>query len=201
MSCKKILSGYNKSMGLFRFHKKKRNQKTYAAKRPIADVNGIYLGQDHFLRVVSQPQGRPEYVSNVSGVLTNFQLASRYGNIGLIAHNYLSGRFFSELNLGDTVYIMDGFGKRWPYRVTGFQRYQALNPRSPYSNFIDLETNQACSVNEVFKRVYAGSHHLVLQTCIKRGNLEEWGRLFVIAEPADDLQPTIENTTINREGR
>jgi len=186
-------------MGIFPIFNKQSAKKAAAAKKPMEDVNGIYLGQDRFMRVINQPQGRPEYVSNVTGTVTNFQLASRYGNIGLIAHNYLSGRHFTELKLGDPVFIMDGFGKRWIYRVAGIRRYQALNPRSPYSNFIDLDTNEECSVNEVFRRVYGGSHHLVLQTCIKKGNLEEWGRLFVIAEPAEVQQPISESISGNQE--
>ena len=72
-------------------------QKLSSPKKPIEDVNGLYLSSGHFMRVVSQPAGKPEFVSGISGVATQFQLPTRYGNIGLIAHNYLSGKHFLGL--------------------------------------------------------------------------------------------------------
>jgi len=155
----------------------------FSPKKPIEDVNGIYFGDNRYLRVVNQPGGKPEYVSDISGVATNFQLASRYGNIGLIAHNHLGGRHFCDLKIGDVVYVMNGVRQTRRYKVTSIHQYQALNPRSPRSNFIDLETRQTFSASEVFKHIYTGNHHLILQTCIEKGNIKEWGRLFIVAEP------------------
>lgn len=153
------------------------------SKRPMEGVSGVYFGKNRFLRVVDQPAGRPEYVSNISNTATNFQLAARYGVIGLVAHNYLGGRLFHEVELGDDIHVMDGFGRTRVYQVQEMLDYQAINPRDTRTNFIDLKTNQLCSASDVFKRVYKGKHHLVLQTCIKKGNSEEWGRRFVIAYP------------------
>ena len=164
-------------------------QKLSSPKKPIEDVNGLYLSSGHFMRVVSQPAGKPEFVSGISGVATQFQLPTRYGNIGLIAHNYLSGKHFLGLQPGDNLYLMDGFGRRRRYQVQSIRRYQALQPRSPRSNFIDLETQEFCSASEVFKRVYMGDHRVVLQTCIEKGTIEEWGRHFVIAEPVTEPPP------------
>lgn len=155
-----------------------------SSKLPFEDISGIYLGNDRYLRVTAQPQGKPEYVSNVSGVATHFQLASRYGTIGLLAHNYLGGRYFLDLKLGDAIFVMDGHRRSRCYRVTKTHQYQALDPRNPRSHFIDLETRQVHSAKDVFQRIYTGSHHLVLQTCIQKGYIKEWGRLFIIAEPA-----------------
>ena len=174
-------------------------RKLFSSKKPLEDINGVYLGQDHFLRVVNQPSNKPEFVSDISGVVTNFQLASRFGNIGLIAHNYLGGRHFSDLKIGDMVYVMNGFQDKRCYQVTSIHCYQALNPRSSRSNFIDLETREMHSVNEVFKKIYTGEHHLVLQTCIEKGNIKEWGRLFVIAVPVERLiLPLEENRDYRR---
>jgi len=158
-------------------------EKFASPKKPIEDVSSLYLGNDHYLRVVSQPSGKPEFVSGISGVATRFELPSRYGNIGLIAHNYLSGKHFLELKQGDNIHVMDGFGRSRRYQVIEIQRYQALQPRSPRSNFINLDTQEFYSASDVFKRVYMGNHRLVLQTCIQKGTIEEWGRFFVIAEP------------------
>ncbi len=158
-------------------------EKLFRSKQPIEDVSGVYLGEDRFLRVVAQPSGRPEYVSEITGVATNFQLAARYGNIGLIAHNYLGGKYFGDLKVGDRLYVFNGRRQRQRYRVSQILRYQALTPRSPRSDFIDLDTRRLHSVSDVFRRIYTGQHHLVLQTCIERGTIKEWGRLFIIAEP------------------
>ena len=158
--------------------------KLFTPKNAIEGVSAIYLGQDHILHVVEQPAGKPEYVSDMTGTVTNFQLAAQYGNIGLIAHNYLGGKYFSELKPGDLVFAMNGYRGSQPYRVSQILHFQALNPHSARSDFINLDTGQRCNVNDVFRQVYTGSHHLILQTCIERGSVKEWGRLFVLAEPA-----------------
>ena len=158
----------------------------FSAKKSIRDINGVYLGENRFLHVVNQPVGSPAYVSSISGVATNFQLAEKYGNIGLIAHNYLGGKYFRDLRPGNTIHVMNGYGEHTRYIVTRIYRYQALNPQSPRSDFVDLDTRLYYNVNEVFQRVYTGSHHLVLQTCIEKDNLKEWGRLFIIAYPYDE---------------
>lgn len=158
----------------------------FSSKRPLEDVSGVYLGDNRYLRIVQQPGGRPEFVSEISGVATSFQLASRHGTIGLIAHNYLGGRFFLDVKEGDDIHVLDGHGRSRRYRVTRIRQFQALEPRSPRSRFIDLETHQTCSASEVFKDIYTGEHHLVLQTCIEKGQIKEWGRQFVIAEPVKE---------------
>jgi len=163
--------------------RKKTREQRKAAKKPIETISGVYFGKDRFLRVIDQPAGRPGYVSSISNTATNFHLAARFGNIGLIAHNYLGGRIFNDLKIGDEIYVMDGYGKKNNYRIIEMLRYQAVNPRSTRSNFINLKNNQLCTATDVFKRVYTGKHHLVLQTCIKKGKNNEWGRVFIIAQP------------------
>jgi hypothetical protein len=141
----------------------------FSSKEPLAGINGVYLGENRFLRVINQPEGKPEYVSSMSGIATNFQLASNYGNIGLIAHNYLGGRYFEQMKIGQIIYVMNGNRQHQEYRVTRIYRFQALNPRSTRSDFIDLDTQQRRTVSDVFKQIYTGNHHLVLQTCIEKG--------------------------------
>jgi hypothetical protein len=157
--------------------------KIFGPKKAVSSVNAIFLGNDHILHVVEQPAGKPEYVSEMTGTVTNFQLAANYGNIGLIAHNYLGGKYFSELNVGDKVFAMNGYQGSQAYEVTQILHFRALNPQSARSDFVDLDSGERRSVNDVFRQVYTGSHHMVLQTCIERGSNTEWGRLFVIAKP------------------
>ena len=147
-------------------------------------VSSVYLEGIKFLRIEQQPRGRYNHVSPRDNVLTSFQMAERYGNFGLIAHNYLAGRYFSQLKLGDHVYLMNGKGKSRKYRVDLVQRFRAVRPRDPQSLFEDLQDNEMYTAAEVFRRVYMGNHHVVLQTCIAQGDVQEWGRLFLICKPA-----------------
>lgn len=164
---------------------KKLLEKIAIYKEPLVNISGLYLGGNHYIRVISQPAGRPDFISDISGVATRFQLPSRYGNIGLIAHNYLSGKHFMELKQGDLIHVLDGFGHSNCYRVNSFRRLQALQPRSPHSDFIDLDSHELLSASGVFQQVYTGKHRVVLQTCIQKGDIREWGRFFVITEPVN----------------
>lgn len=147
-------------------------------------VNSVYLEGIKYLRIEQQPRGRYNHVSPRDNVLTSFQMAEQYGNTGLIAHNYLAGRYFSALKLGDHVYLMNGRGGARSYRVDQVLRFRAVRPRDPQSLFEDLQDNEMYTAAEVFRRVYMGSHHVVLQTCIAQGEVQEWGRLFLICNPA-----------------
>ena len=156
-------------------------------KKPIDAIVGLYLGDDRYLRIVSQPVNRPEFVSSISRTATDFQLASRYGNIGLVAHNYLGGRYFLTLRIGDIIHITGSNRSKQDYIVRQIFQYQALDPRSPRSNFVNLQNNQMMTASDVFKKIYTGKHRLVLQTCIERGSIREWGRHFVIARLANRI--------------
>ena len=147
-------------------------------------IVGVYVENVLALRVVQQPPSNPAYVSNINGTATQFLLAfTMAGNAGLLAHNYLSGGLFFQLNPGDVVQLIYGDGAVWEYEVGDIQEYQALNPTSPTSNFINLATGESLSANDLFNHIYTGAHHLAFQTCIQRDNLDTWGRLFVIAPP------------------
>ena len=64
-------------------------------------------------------------------------------------------------------------------------RFQALDPYSPYSDFVDLSTGETQSVGEVFELVYTGGDHVTFQTCIENSGNPSWGRLFVIVTPVN----------------
>ena len=146
-------------------------------------IKGIFAEKKFALFVVEQPQNRPAFVSSISEVVTEFQMPKEYGVIGLIAHNYLAGRYFFKLQLGDIVQVIYGDGSNRGYRISEIREYQALNPNSPFSDFVNLETDDVVSSMKLFKSVYTGEHHLTLQTCIQVGSEDSWGRLFLIAEP------------------
>ena len=149
----------------------------------VNDLFGVYVPNVLALPVVQQPTGNAGYVSRNEDQATQFAMASQYGNIGLLAHNYLSGRFFSNLVVGQEVRLVYGDGKVEYFVITEVLRYQALDPNSQWSSFRNLDHDEVLSAEQMFERAYAGNHHLTFQTCIAANGNSSWGRLFVIAIP------------------
>lgn len=57
---------------------------------------------------------------------------------------------------------------------------EALSPQNPYSNFIDLQTGETFSTEDVFMQFYAREDGLTIQTC----NADGKKRIFFIGVPA-----------------
>ena len=158
-------------------------------------LRGLYARNILALPVVQQPSGSPGYVSNRNGEVTQFSLASQFGNVGLLAHNYLSGQSFSHLTVGQEIRLVYG-GRRVEYFIVSeILRFQALRPNDPRSTFRDLETGEIWTADQLFRQVYGGSRHVTLQTCIEANGDLSWGRLFVIAVPKESL------SRVGRQGR
>ena len=146
-------------------------------------LRGVYVPDVLAFPVVQQPAGNAGYVSPTDGEITQFGMAAGYGNIGLLAHNNLSGRFFSQLAVGQEVRLVYGDGKVEYFVITQVWQYQALQPTSPYSTFRDLTNNEVLTAQQMFKRAYTGDRHVTFQTCIAGPGSLSWGRLFVVATP------------------
>ena len=145
---------------------------------------GVYVPGVLALPVVQQPANQPGYVSSAPGVATQFRMAKDYGTEALLAHNFLSGELFFQLQTGQRVILVYGDGKVKFYEVSELNSYQALSPTSPYSNFIDLSSpGTVLSAAEVFLRNFGKEGRLVFQTCIESQGVESWGRLFIAAQP------------------
>jgi hypothetical protein len=146
-------------------------------------LRGVYVPEVLAFPIVQQPSGDAGYVSKTDGQITQFGMASQFGNVGLLAHNDLSGRFFPELALGQEVRLVYGDGKVEYFVITQILQFQALEPTSPYSTFRDLSNNKNLTADQLFKKVYQGDRHVTFQTCIAGPGSLSWGRLFVIATP------------------
>lgn len=146
-------------------------------------LRGVYVEDVLELPVVQQPITDAYYVSNRNGEVTQFALASQYGNIGLLAHNTLSGRIFSNLAVGQEVRLVYGDGRVEEFVIQQLLHFQALDPDSISSTFRNLDRNETLSSGELFNRAYVGERRLVFQTCIEAQGNVSWGRLFVIAVP------------------
>jgi len=152
----------------------------------VSVVRGVYIPGMLAMRVVQQPQGEGTFVSAMGGVVTQFMPASSTGVTGLIAHNFSAGKKFFNLRNGHVVNIVYGDGSVQRYVINQTFRYQALDPESPNSDFIDLETNQHLTSAQVYNLHYSAENQVTFQTCITQGDNLTWGRLFVIA--------TVQNT-------
>ena len=152
-----------------------------------ADVlTGVYVSNVLALPVAQQPYGNAGYVSNNTGEVTQFRMATQFGNIGILAHNHLSGSSFSQLAIGQEVRLVNGDGSVEYFVISEILRYQALQPTSPYSSFRNLDKDETLSAEQMFKRVYFGDRHVTFQTCIEAEGNASWGRLFVIAIPKSE---------------
>jgi hypothetical protein len=119
-----------------------------------------------------------------AGDFWQFGLAAQHGSLGLMAHNYAGGGNYFSLSVGSVINLVYGDGSIRKFQVTKVRRFEALQPNSPTSDFIDLDNGGGKqSVTKVFNAIYNSSNPLVLQTCIANHGVSTWGRLFVIAVP------------------
>lgn len=146
-------------------------------------LRGVHVAGALALRVEQQPVGEAIYVSSLRGVATQFRSAAQNGVTGLLAHNYLSGKLFYRLKLGQEVHLVYGSGALKSYRVAKIERYQKLDPGSLRSDLIELRTGKRLTTDQVFKRYYSGSDHVTFQTCLANEGISNWGLTFIVAEP------------------
>ncbi len=150
------------------------------------EVKGLYIPSVLALEVVQQPKSQSAFVSSDPDKATQFGLASLYGTIGLLAHNYAGGADFDDVVVGDKVDLVYGDGRIQQYRVSSILEFQAIDPTNTRTSFVDLATQLKATAEDLFMKVYSGKPHLTLQTCISKGSISSWGRLFIIAEPISD---------------
>ena len=147
------------------------------------ELRGVYVSNVLADLIVQQPGNDGTFVSTTPGVMTQFGPANSIGSIGLLAHNYLAGAVFGQLQQGQLVYLVYGDGHVVTYSISQFLRYQALDPENPYSNFVDLTNGAMMSATTLFNAAYGRPGDVVLQTCIDANGNPAWVRLFIVAEP------------------
>lgn len=161
-----------------------------AAAQPVATT--VYDSGVFNYPVVQQPAGQPGFVSSDKDSVTEFRMASNYGSEGFLAHNTLAGALFFNVKIGDMITVRHADGTFANYRATQIRHLQATRPNSPTSNFVDLDNNNVTlTAADLFYQTYGVKDTLVLQTCIANGNLESWGRLFIVATPVTAIPTTI----------
>jgi len=145
-------------------------------------LRGVYAPELFADMVVQQPKEYPAFVSPRQNVLTEFSTASQLGSTGLLAHNYLAGAQFARIEVGQPLYLIRGDGMTTAYVVTDMFRFQALQPNSADSEFLDLASGARLSATALFSRMYSWRGTVVFQTCIASDGTPTWGRLFIVAE-------------------
>ena len=148
-------------------------------------VVGVYVPGVFALPILQQPAGDMNYITPFDGALTQYAPPLENNVISLLAHNFLAGRGFFHLETGSVVTIVYGDGRLANYQVSTIDRYQALSPLDPYSDFVDQAdpSGTVQSFQQVYDRYYKASGYLVFQTCIERNGDLSWGRIFVVAQP------------------
>lgn len=155
-----------------------------------SQVVGVYVPGIFALAVRQQPTGQSDYVAHEQDVITQFALPLKYGSIGLLAHNYLSGGQFFQLRANQNVVLVYGDGRLEHYQIADIETFQALKPTSPFSDFINLSDSSrtVLSSADLFNQVYTTNHQLVFQTCIEADGEPSWGRVFILARLAEPLK-------------
>ncbi len=154
-------------------------------------VRGVYVDGLFALDVVQQSFGGPGYVDANVGTATQFEYASYFDVIGLLAHNYLSGAEFFKLTLGTQIKVVYGNGYVQTYVVDEIQHYQAINSQDSRSPLVDLFTGVVLDASSVFQRHYMGNHKVTFQTCIEHAGDPYWGRAFISASPLVEPAPAM----------
>lgn len=147
------------------------------------EVVGAYADETFAFPVVQQPEDNSGWISSVPETVTQFDAANSFGTTGLLAHNTHAGAKFYDLSVGQEIAIVYGDGQVKRYIVEAIRQFQALEPTNPYSDFIDLETNEQLTATDLFYQVYTGDHHVTFQTCLAYDGDNSWGRTFIIATP------------------
>ncbi|MDD2921399.1 MAG: hypothetical protein PHQ36_03865 [Anaerolineales bacterium] len=142
-------------------------------------LRGVYVPNVMAYSIVQQPEKDAGFVSTEKSAVTQFNMAAKAGNVGLLAHSYLAGKSFPSIKQGDQIVLVYGDGRTETFVAESILQYQKL----PYGLYKDLKTQNNLGTGELFDAVYGGAYHLALQTCIESGGDAEWGRLFIIAKP------------------
>jgi hypothetical protein len=149
-------------------------------------VTGLYVAGLFKLKVLQQPPQDVAFVSNELDTATQFQSPALYGVIGLLAHNFLSGKQFYSLVPGQEIRVIFGNGIFRRYKVSDFSDFERMTRFDIRSDFRDLKTDEILSSKELFARFYREGNYLTLQTCLEGGGYSNWGVRMISAVPIDN---------------
>jgi hypothetical protein len=148
-------------------------------------ITGVYVAGLLSLRVLQQPAEDVAFVSNEDGTATQFQSPALYGVIGLLAHNFLSGKHFLSLLPGQEIRIVYGSGSYKRYQVSSISDYERLTRFDIRSDFRNIETDAVLSSKDLFTDFYREGNYLTFQTCLEGAGYSNWGVRMISAVPIE----------------
>jgi hypothetical protein len=148
-------------------------------------ITGVYVAGLLSLRVLQQPAEDVAFVSNEDGTATQFQSPALYGVIGLLAHNFLSGKHFLSLVPGQEIRIVYGSGSYKRYQVSSISDYERLTRFDIRSDFRNIETDAVLSSKDLFTDFYREGNYLTFQTCLEGAGYSNWGVRMISAVPIE----------------
>jgi hypothetical protein len=148
-------------------------------------ITGVYVAGLLSLKVLQQPAEDVAFVSNEDGTATQFQSPALYGVIGLLAHNFLSGKHFLNLVPGQEIRIVYGNGSYKRYQVSSISDFERLTRFDIRSDFRDIETDAVLSSKDLFTDFYREGNYLTFQTCLEGAGYSNWGVRMISAVPIE----------------
>ena len=148
-------------------------------------ITGVYVAGLLSLRVLQQPAEDVAFVSNEDGTATQFQSPALYGVIGLLAHNFLSGKHFLNLVPGQEIRIVYGSGSYKRYQVSDISDFERLTRFDIRSDFRNIETDAVLSSKDLFTDFYREGNYLTFQTCLEGAGYSNWGVRMISAVPIE----------------
>jgi hypothetical protein len=148
-------------------------------------ITGVYVAGLLSLRVLQQPAEDVAFVSNEDGTATQFQSPTLYGVIGLLAHNFLSGKHFLSLVPGQEVRIVYGSGSYKRYQVSSISDFERLTRFDIRSDFRNIETDAVLTSKDLFADFYREGNYLTFQTCLEGAGYSNWGVRMISAVPIE----------------
>ena len=112
-------------------------------------------------------------ISNASTVPADYGYVMRYGAMNFAAHNYRDGQYFSEIQVGDTVYYCEK-------GCTGYTVTELVQAEMAGTDM--LIDGELLTEPQVIETYLERPDTLVLFTCVEKDGNGVWGRLFVVAE-------------------
>jgi hypothetical protein len=146
-------------------------------------VRGVHVPGVFNLPVIQQPIKNAAFVSEENDTVTQFKSAAQYGVTGLLAHNYLAGELFYNIDIGQKVVIVMGDGAMREYWVTGIYQFRKISPNNLRSNLVDLSNGMTLTTAQVFSMFYRGDDKVTFQTCLEGEGKLNWGLTFIVADP------------------
>ena len=122
------------------------------------------------LEIVDQGEDS-SYISANIETATLFRDAGWYGVVGLLAHDYLAGELFFDLEVGDSLWLLYPQGAV-AYKVTHVVEYMPAG-----EDMLRDVDGRLLRYEEVFDLMYTIPGRVVFQTCTKEG-----GFWFVVGE-------------------